>query len=300
MTTSVDTFYKRQIDGMAMDVKMSKKAESAMPELGGLTIEAWRYNRLHQKVMPLLDNDPNSSWLTVGDGRYGCDAAFLLNYTPHVHASDIQDQTLAAACASSIIKEYSAQNAERLTFPHDSFDYVYCKESYHHFPRPMIALYEMLRVARKGVVLTEPQDISWSGNPFRLIASKVLVWIKKFLRPQSVLASLYEESGNYVFTVSRRELEKVCMGLNLWGYSYRVDHDCFVPESVESDQRKRLKRVKNGIHLRTFFYKIGIYSNGLLTAVIHKTAPNATMIQGLRNAGFRVCQLPRNPYSGND
>lgn len=38
----------------------------------------------------------------------------------------------------------------------DAFDYVLCKDSYHHMPRPMIALYQMLRVARRAVVLIEP------------------------------------------------------------------------------------------------------------------------------------------------
>ncbi len=48
------------------------------------------------------------------------------------------------------IGEYSAQNAESLSFASNSFDYVFCKDAMHHCPRPVIALYEMLRVARGG------------------------------------------------------------------------------------------------------------------------------------------------------
>ena len=56
------------------------------------------------------------------------------------------------------IKNYKIENAENLSFEDKTIDFILCKESYHHFPRPMVALYEMLRVARNGVLLIEPND----------------------------------------------------------------------------------------------------------------------------------------------
>lgn len=50
------------------------------------------------------------------------------------------------------------ENAEKLSSPNETLDFVLCKESYHHFTRPMLALYEMLRVATKAVVLIEPNE----------------------------------------------------------------------------------------------------------------------------------------------
>lgn len=53
---------------------------------------------------------------------------------------------------------YSVENAESLSFRDNEFEVAFCKEAYHHFPRPFLALYEMLRVASKAVVLAEPND----------------------------------------------------------------------------------------------------------------------------------------------
>jgi SAM-dependent methyltransferase len=58
---------------------------------------------------------------------------------------------------------YVKQNMEKLTFSNRSFDLVFVKEAIHHIPRPILALYEMLRVAKKGVIFIEPQE-SCLGN----------------------------------------------------------------------------------------------------------------------------------------
>ena len=41
------------------------------------------------------------------------------------------------------------ENAEKLSFKDNSFDYVIVRAWLHHLPRPMIWVYEMLRVAQK-------------------------------------------------------------------------------------------------------------------------------------------------------
>lgn len=72
--------------------------------------------------------------------------------------TDISEYLLAEARRRGLITKYALENAERLSFADQSFDYVFCKESFHHFPRPYQALYEMLRVAREAVLLIEPND----------------------------------------------------------------------------------------------------------------------------------------------
>ena len=61
-----------------------------------------------------------------------------------------------------------------------------------------LALYEMIRVSSKAVVLIEPQD----------------GYIDLPIGKGKHLAT-YEDSGNYVYTLSKRELEKVALGLGL-------------------------------------------------------------------------------------
>ena len=69
----------------------------------------------------------------------------------YIAATDIAEVLLKEAKEEGYIKAYSKENAESLSFADNEFDFVFCKESYHHFPRPMIALYEILRVVKRGL-----------------------------------------------------------------------------------------------------------------------------------------------------
>lgn len=62
------------------------------------------------------------------------------------------------------IHHFRALNAAAMALPHGVFDFVLCKESYHPFPRLMLAFYEMLRVARAGVVLIESNNTPSLGS----------------------------------------------------------------------------------------------------------------------------------------
>jgi ubiquinone/menaquinone biosynthesis C-methylase UbiE len=54
--------------------------------------------------------------------------------------------------------KWEYQDAEGLTYPDDSFDWVFVKAGLHHCASPHWALCEMLRVSRKGVGVIEAQD----------------------------------------------------------------------------------------------------------------------------------------------
>ena len=92
--------------------------------------------------------------MTIGDGRYGTDAnaVFRLGAT-NVHCTDFSDRLLRAGFERGFIRDNSAQNAESLSFNDGSFDYVLCKEAYDNFPRPLIAIQEIFRVARRAVIM---------------------------------------------------------------------------------------------------------------------------------------------------
>ena len=122
------------------------------------------------------------------------------------------------------------ENAESLSFEDEAFNFVLCKEAYHHFPRPMIALYEMLRVARKAVVLIEPFDRfvvsplperAWNGAKRLAAAAKG--------RPVGRPARFqYESVGNFIYTISHRELEKVMRASRLSTFTV-TSHVCQSP-----------------------------------------------------------------------
>jgi SAM-dependent methyltransferase len=58
---------------------------------------------------------------------------------------------------------YELANAEALPYATRSFDLVLCKEALHHLARPVLGLYEMLRVCRQRAVLIEPWDCALLG-----------------------------------------------------------------------------------------------------------------------------------------
>ena len=164
-------------------------------------------------IAPLLRE--KNSWLTVGDND-GFEAIFLARNNQTAHASDISDTLLQETEKEGLLSAHSRQNVEHIQFPDSSFDYVLCKESVHHFPRPALGLYEMLRVSKKGIVLVaEPVDIL-SKMPSMLFLKNVLdavhpslidrIWKNHFS---------FETVGNYIYKISEREIEKLSMGIGL-------------------------------------------------------------------------------------
>ena len=61
------------------------------------TVDYWRHERMYNNILPVLQAYPESSWLTVGDGRYGTDANFLMRQGADVLATDINDTLLIKA-----------------------------------------------------------------------------------------------------------------------------------------------------------------------------------------------------------
>jgi SAM-dependent methyltransferase len=53
---------------------------------------------------------------------------------------------------------YLKKDIENINLPNGSIDFVFVKEALHHVSRPIRGLYEMLRVAKKGVIFIEPME----------------------------------------------------------------------------------------------------------------------------------------------
>ena len=244
---------------------------------------------MYRTLDPVLNCDVGASWLTVGDGRYGRDAKYILEKNSDVIASDITDVLLKEAQNIGYIKKFSKENAESLSFADNTFDYVFCKESYHHFPRPMLALYEMLRVARKGIFLIEPNDMYFMHD---------LVEPNLYLHNQK-RAHRYEDSGNYLYTISRREIEKVALGMNYAAVAFSGLNDAYekgVEYEKHSDNGPLLNKIREKIeHLNGFSDK-GVRHYDLLVAIIFKETPSERMSEELINHGFEIELLPKNPH----
>ena len=85
-------------------------------------VDAWRHRRMLVTILPLVR--PQTTWMTIGDGRYGSDAFFLQEQGADVLATDINDPELAFAHHKGLIKKYRMENAEHISALDDSYDVV--------------------------------------------------------------------------------------------------------------------------------------------------------------------------------
>jgi ubiquinone/menaquinone biosynthesis C-methylase UbiE len=255
----------------------------------------WRHRRMYE-IAQYLGRASDEKWVTVGDGQYGLDSVRLRERgVASVLPTDIADASLRESKARGIIDDYRVENAERLSFADRSFDYVFCKEAFHHFPRPFLALYEMLRVAKKGVILVEPQD------QVGALLRETIYGVRKLTSKQRHFDQhRYEDSGNYIYSISEREIEKVCLGVNLPCVAFKGLSDLYVKgaefEPAALSSRKFL-RMRTVISLHGFLVKLGLSRHNVLMCCIFKETPAAELRRSLSDNGWRFVDLPRNPYA---
>ena len=99
---------------------------------------------------------------------------------------------------SNFSKEWFALSDNCLmSFKDNSFDYVFIARSLHHLKEPAKGLYELLRIAKKGLIAIEPNDT------FLTRIFKKLGW-----------ASEYEmQHKNYVYRFSKSDVGKIAKAL---------------------------------------------------------------------------------------
>lgn len=261
------------------------------------TIGYWIHSRLFSLANPIIN--PKETWLTVGDG-YGFDGHFLKQNGAVVTATDIGGSFLPLAVDQKLIDNYSVENVEKLSFGNESFDYVFCKEAYHHFPRAYMGVYEMIRVAKKGIILIEPQD-PLTKMPLMLALKNILdrfdaTLLQKYWKNRYS----FEEVGNYVFKLSDREMEKLAMGMNLPAIAFKgINNQYWKPEIDEEIAKPHnavFKKLSRKIQFHNILCKLGIIPYQVLSAIVFKTLPCVETISRLKKDGYLYYEFPKNPY----
>jgi ubiquinone/menaquinone biosynthesis C-methylase UbiE len=264
----------------------------------GKDIGKWLQDLFFTCLDPLT-REMSQNWLTIGDA-YGFDAQYLLGKGQNATASDLDTNFLRLAKNEGIISDFSAQNAEQLSYPADSFDYLLCKEAYHHFPRPYAALYEMIRVARKGMVLIEPQD-PISKMPLLLMLMNLFSGFRHNLPAKFWKNRFsYEPVGNFVYKISAREIEKFAAGLNLPLVAFKGINPNFYFKGAELEESALKNRKFRGIYLRKKLADLGVFLRlipcQVLCAIAFKELPNEELIKALKQADYQLVHIPKNPY----
>jgi len=298
-TSQIDSNYQAQETNI---IKMASEKEQMLFHIKNQNCAAYKLiSEPLEFLTPFFDT--TKTWLTVGDYN-GLEANYLLQRNQNVIASDLSDAILKEVKSEGLIKEFSKQNVERLAYNDNSFDYVICKETFHHFPRAYLGLYEMIRVSKIATVLvTEPIDI--------LSKMSLLVWIKNICDKINPLfinkiwknRFSWESVGNYVFKISEREIEKIAMGMGLHCIAFKRYDNFKSHEKIEGlydvpINQRLYKKIKMKLALRGFISLLGIIPHGSLCCIVFKEQPDEKVTRGMKELGFITIQLPENPYLG--
>jgi ubiquinone/menaquinone biosynthesis C-methylase UbiE len=101
--------------------------------------------------------------LTVCGGVGGEGIFFLRSGFADVTVSDFSANSLEIAAKLDSKLKAIQLNAEQIDLADNSYDLVIVQDGLHHLPRPALGMTEMLRVAKKAVVVIEPYN-SVVGN----------------------------------------------------------------------------------------------------------------------------------------
>lgn len=108
---------------------------------------------------------------------------------------------------------YQRQNCESISLNSRSFDLVFCKEGLHHLARPVLGLYEMLRICRKAAIIIEPYDT---------LLGKALEFLGLTTVYESGRAGGRTQRNNFVYRWNLRQLQFVLNSYYLQS-GYHVD-----------------------------------------------------------------------------
>ncbi len=258
--------------------------------------DAWRHERQYSALLPIIHCAPGASWLTVGDS--GGDAFWLAKQgVKNILATSLVDNQLKSHVHRGILKniEVRSLDAQNMDIPDGSFDYTLCKEAYHHFERPVLGLYEMLRVSRKAVVMiAEPFS---SDRWYMLDAVKRA--IKIVLRRNTHLSNPeFEASGNYIYGLSLQETVKIATALQIGPVFSSQFSDFCVLGLVSRPRTERLPGLvlRLAIAVQNFLSRLGLMSWGRTSIIVFKSAPSPSEASALRRVGFKRTDIKRNPY----
>lgn len=140
----------------------------------------------------------------------GMESEFLARRGFQVTGLDISSEAIARArercCRYGFSCTLLVGDAEQLPFPDASFDFVFVHDGLHHLSDAYRGVREMLRVARRAVVIAEPADAALTRLAVRL-----------------GISGEYEEAGNFVYRLDPDRLAQIFAAAGVQRWAMRRD-----------------------------------------------------------------------------
>jgi ubiquinone/menaquinone biosynthesis C-methylase UbiE len=265
------------------------------------SIDDWRH--LQMLSFASTFKEKTATYLTVGD-HFGNDALRLRELVDgEVTPSSLSLEYLDQEKAKNSFRTVLELNAEKIALEDDAFDYVVCKEALHHMSRPYLAVYEMLRVARKAVmIVAEPCDpvIDYrpEGKPLqatRVFSENSIVGPEiSYQHAEKTLMTRYIdwwETGpfNYVYTLSERELVKTAQGYGIPAFAIKQTNDYYAEEFSNSQAKpgeNDFEVTLQQIHLQNLLCDQSGIPKSRISAVLFLEPPSENVKNELIRMGF--------------
>jgi hypothetical protein len=264
------------------------------------TIGDWRHSRMVEFIK-IFNKD--CSWLTIGD-FVGRDAWMLSEMGfKKITASNLYTDGLEKSSKINNLPNYLKINCENINLPDNSIDYILCKEALHHMPRPYLAVYEMLRVASKGIVFIEPQDpiidykISIQKIAYRELIKDNLLGDKISYKLNIDNSDIYQsainwwesDARNYVYTLSKRETEKIAQGIGLPSFGFKCFNDYFqsdIDQDAATQGTPSFERVLEQLSLHDKLCEATGKPYAYIASLLFKETPSPVLVNDLIDQGF--------------
>jgi hypothetical protein len=175
-------------------------------------LDTKRHYTMLDNIIPIINAfGKETKWLTIGD-HHGREAIYLKRKdVNHVICSSLKHQFgdgilnysgMESETNFNKVNEVINLDVETMNLV-TNVDFTLCKETFHHFPRPMLGLYKMLESSKKGIVLIEPQENMQFVESFGQINN------------EDKISNPYEKIGNFKYEINIREVCKAAWALYL-------------------------------------------------------------------------------------
>ena len=261
-------------------------------------IDTRRHYKILDNIIPVIQAfGTDCKWLTIGD-QIGREAIYLkrknIKYVicsslKHQFKNELLNYTgMKSEDKFNNIDEVEDIDVENISkvIPNNSVDFIMCKESFHHFPRPFLGLYKMLETCKKGVILLEPQE--------------KMNFVESYgkMENEDKVTNPYESIGNFKYELNLREICKSAWALYFPHVIVKGFNDP-IKTLRTKDERSKKDKWDKYLHDLNRLNLMGLKNErnfNLISCIILKNKLHENERKILINGNYKIYDRPMNRH----